>query len=137
MVIELSLGGLLTLLGIPTAITSLGLWILQRKMAKREEIRDKREAAREKNEVLLIQNTRAALALAEATAIAVQRIPDAHCNGDMHAALEYARQGETRTKGLFDGAGRQGHLLRAAMKLFLLALLGIVELLRADQKGGP
>lgn len=92
MVIELSLGGLLTLLGIPTAITSLGLWILQRKMAMREEIRDKREAAREKNEVLLIQNTRAALALAEATAIAVQRIPDAHCNGDMHAALEYARK---------------------------------------------
>lgn len=92
MVIELSLGGLLTLLGIPTAITSLGLWILQRKMAKREEIRDKREATREKNEVLLIQNTRAALALAEATAIAVQRIPDAHCNGDMHAALEYARK---------------------------------------------
>lgn len=92
MVIELSLGGLLTLLGIPTAITSLGLWILQRKMAKREEIRDKREATREKNEVLLIQNTRAALALAEATAIAVQRIPDAHCNGDMHAALEYAHK---------------------------------------------
>lgn len=92
MVIELSLGGLLTLLGIPTAITSLGLWILQRKMAKREEIRDKREAAREQNEVLLIQNTRAALALAEATAMAVQRIPDAHCNGDMHAALEYARK---------------------------------------------
>ena len=92
MVIELSLGGLLTLLGIPTAITSLGLWILQRKMAKPDEIRDKREAAREKNEVLLIQNTRAALALAEATAIAVQRIPDAHCNGDMHAALEYARK---------------------------------------------
>lgn len=92
MVIELSLGGLLTLLGIPTAITSLGLWILQRKMAKREEIRDKQEAAREQNEVLLIQNTRAALALAEATAVAVQRIPDAHCNGDMHAALEYARK---------------------------------------------
>lgn len=92
MVIELSLGGLLTLLGLPTAITSMGLWMLQRKMAKQEEIRDKREAAREKNEVLLIQNTRAALALAEATAIAVQRIPDAHCNGDMHAALEYARK---------------------------------------------
>ena len=30
MVIELSVGGLLTLLGIPTAITSLGLWLLQR-----------------------------------------------------------------------------------------------------------
>lgn len=27
-----------------------------------------------------------------AAAVAVQRIPDAHCNGDMHAALEYARK---------------------------------------------
>ena len=34
----------------------------------------------------------AAIALGEATAQAVQRIPDAHCNGDMHAALEYARK---------------------------------------------
>ena len=85
MVIELSVGGLLTLLGIPTAITSLGLWLLQRRISKRE-------AVREQNEVLLVQNTRAALALAEATAVAVQRIPDAHCNGDMHAALEYARK---------------------------------------------
>ena len=25
-----------------------------------------------------------------ATARAVQRIPDAHCNGDMHAAIDYA-----------------------------------------------
>ena len=90
MVIELSVGGLLTLLGIPTAITSLGL--LQRRSSKREAVQDAREAAREQNEVLLIQNTRAALALAEATAVAVQRIPDAHCNGDMHAALEYARK---------------------------------------------
>ena len=29
-----------------------------------------------------------ALSLSEATARAVQRIPDAHCNGDMETALE-------------------------------------------------
>lgn len=81
MVIELSVGGLLTLLGIPTAITSLGLWLLQRRISKREAVQDAREAAREQNEVLLIQNTRAALALAEATAVAVQRIPDAIATG--------------------------------------------------------
>lgn len=38
----------------------------------------------------LIESNWAAIALGEATAKAVQRIPDAHCNGDMHAALEYA-----------------------------------------------
>ena len=36
------------------------------------------------------QADNAAIALAEATAKAVQRIPDAKCNGDMHAALDYA-----------------------------------------------
>ena len=49
MVIELSVGGLLTLLGIPTAITSLGLWLLQRRISKREAVQDAREAAREHN----------------------------------------------------------------------------------------
>ena len=38
----------------------------------------------------LIESNWAAIALGEATAKAVQRIPDAHCNGDMHEALEYA-----------------------------------------------
>ena len=57
---------------------------------KRQKERDKKEEAREKNELLNTQATWAAVALAEATARAVQRIPDAKCNGDMHAALDYA-----------------------------------------------
>ena len=43
-------------------------------------------------EKALCKSIGAALSLGEATAEAVARIPDAHCNGDMHAALEYARQ---------------------------------------------
>lgn len=38
----------------------------------------------------LLKELADAIALGEATAKAVQRIPDAHCNGDMHAALDYA-----------------------------------------------
>lgn len=49
-----------------------------------------REKAREKIMVQLINGNNAAIALGEATARAVQRIPDAHCNGDMHKALDYA-----------------------------------------------
>lgn len=105
MVIELSVGSLLTLLGIPIAITAFCSWMLQRRIAKREAIQDAREAAREQNEVLLIQNTRAALALAEATAVAVQRIPDAHCNGDMYAALEYARKVKHKQKDFLTEQG--------------------------------
>lgn len=65
------------------------VWRLQRKLEKREKLEEEREKAREQNELFLIKGTSAAIALGEATARAVQRIPDAHCNGDMHAALEY------------------------------------------------
>ena len=92
MVIELSVGGLVTLLGLPTAITAFCFWLLQQRITKRDKAQEEREKAREKNEVLIIKGMGAAIALGEATAKAVQRIPDAHCNGDMHAALEYARK---------------------------------------------
>ena len=92
MVIELSIGGLVTLLGLPTAITAFCFWLLQQRITKRDKAQEEREQAREKNEVLIIKGMGAAVALGEATAEAVQRIPDAHCNGDMHAALEYARK---------------------------------------------
>ena len=92
MVIELTIGGLVTLLGLPTAVTGLCFWLLQQRITKRDKAQEEREKAREKNEVLIIKGMGAAIALGEATAEAVQRIPDAHCNGDMHAALEYARK---------------------------------------------
>ena len=92
MVIELSIGGLVTLLGLPTAITAFCFWLLQQRITKRDRAQEEREKDREQNVVLIIKGMGAAIALGEATAEAVQRIPDAHCNGDMHAALEYARK---------------------------------------------
>lgn len=99
-------------MGIPSAITGFLIWNFERKITLRdkekeaaaERERKKQEAAeaerrkqaqeheraREELELILVQGTRAAIALGEATAKAVQRIPDAHCNGDMHEALEYA-----------------------------------------------
>lgn len=67
-------------------------------LAARDRRRDKRERdqlaqqqrMQEQLMLKLIESNWAAIALAEATAKGVQRIPDAHCNGDMHAALEYA-----------------------------------------------
>lgn len=88
-------------IGVPSVIFSFILWRIERGIVKREAERDKvrekeekerveRETAREKNEIYIIKSVGAAIALGEATARAVQRIPDAHCNGDMHAALDYA-----------------------------------------------
>lgn len=88
-------------LGIPSALTGFLVWNFERKIAKREAKREKeqeerhkkeaeREKAREELQILTIQGVSAAIALGEATAKAVQRIPDAHCNGDMHDVLNYA-----------------------------------------------
>ncbi len=79
-------------MGIPTAITAFCNWSLQRKIAERERAAEEREKNRERLDLSLLQSSQAAIALGEATARAVQRIPDAHCNGDMHAALEYAKR---------------------------------------------
>ena len=86
---------------IPSAITGFCFWCIEQKIQKQSKKREdeekelrkaqeKREQAREQHELLLIQG--------EATAKAVQRIPDAHCNGDMHAALEYAAEIKHRQK---------------------------------------
>lgn len=112
----MTVGEIAAICGIPSALT-VGIvgflfWLLERRIAKKEAERvaqeEKLAAAREKQEQKLererqnrdenrrefeknlLATSNAALALGEATARAVQRIPDAHCNGDMHAALNYA-----------------------------------------------
>ena len=88
--------------GIPSSLLAFFVWNIQRKITKREAERDKaeekrlaeekqKEEAREQHELLLIQGVGASLSLGEATARAVQRIPDAHCNGDMHAVKHKQR----------------------------------------------
>ncbi len=88
---------------IPSAITGFCFWLIEQNIQKRAEREkterekrrkevDARERIREKNELCIINSVNASLALGEATARAVQRIPDAHCNGDMHAALDYAQK---------------------------------------------
>ena len=83
---------LIVAMSIPSAFTGFCFWLLERRLDKREKERDKKDAARRKNEIIIIESVNAAIALGEATARAVQRIPDAHCNGDMHDALEYATE---------------------------------------------
>lgn len=89
-------------MSIPSAITAFCFWMLQRTITKRdaelEEKRKKRQEDHEEQErqrdkllYLIVQTTNASLGLSEATALAVQKIPDAHCNGEMDKALEYAR----------------------------------------------
>jgi len=101
---------------IPSALTGFCFWLIEQRLQKRAKKREdeekerrkeeeKREKLREQQELLLVQGVGAAIALGEATAKAVQRIPDAHCNGDMHAALDYAAKVKHEQK---DFLARQG-----------------------------
>lgn len=73
--------------------------------AEDKKHREEQEKAREQMMVKLLQSVNASIALAEATARAVQRIPDAHCNGDMHDALAYAIRVKHDTKDFMTQQG--------------------------------
>lgn len=103
---------------IPSAICGFGVWLIERRISKRDKLAEekhkkeqeeleKREKTRQENEFMTLKSVGAALALAEATAKAVQRIPDAKCNGDMHAALEYAAKIKHEQKDFIERIGIQ------------------------------
>lgn len=90
-------------MGVPSAVMGLLIWWLKRHIDKKEEKREAREANTEKLMLLIMQETRSTNVLATATAKAVQRIPDAHCNGDMTEALRRASEIQNEEKEfLFD-----------------------------------
>lgn len=74
-------------MGVPSAIMGLIVWSLKKRIDAREKDQDEKNSAQQKLMVLLVQSTRASIALGEATAHAMQR---GHTNGDMEEALKYA-----------------------------------------------
>lgn len=94
---------ILVMWGVPSALTGLFIWFFKRHIDKKDAEKAAKEAAarkaaedREKNYermmLMIMQTSRATYVVAEATAKAVQRIPDAHCNGDMTSALAEAER---------------------------------------------
>lgn len=91
---------LLIAAGVPSALTAFCFWLIERRMQKRAEEEkeernrrqkdlDEKEKSREELQYITLEALDGCLSLSEATAKAVQRIPDAKCNGDMHSALSY------------------------------------------------
>lgn len=79
----------LVLAAAPSAICGFGFWVLERRITQKEKRQEEREKVREQNELLLVKSVGAAIALGEASAIALK---NGHTNGETEAALEYARQ---------------------------------------------
>lgn len=97
----MNMTALLIAMSIPSAITAFCFWMIERRISlrdkrddekrkKRQDYVDEKQEKRDELQLLLIKTVNASLALGEATARAVERIPDANCNGDMHDALAYA-----------------------------------------------
>lgn len=97
--------GLLETWGVPVAITGILVWWLKKCIDKNERKRENQEKKREEFVLKILQTTRATNVLAEATARAVQRIPDAKCNGDMKAALEQAAKIQKEEKDFLINQG--------------------------------
>lgn len=87
---------ILFLIGLPTAVTSAVVgfifWLFKRKVERDKKEQEERDKNIEKLMIVMFQTSRANNVLSVATAKAVQRIPDAHCNGDMTTALEEAEK---------------------------------------------
>lgn len=79
--------GFVGAMGIPSALTGILSWRAKRRMEQHEADQANKQAQQEKLLLLIVQSTRASIALGEATAHAQQR---GHTNGDMEAALHYA-----------------------------------------------
>lgn len=91
--------------GIPSAVFGLFIWWFKRYIDKRAKHDEERESNREKLNVALVQGVFAAISVSEATARAVQRIPDAHCNGDMTAALNFSRKVKNNLRDFLTSQG--------------------------------
>lgn len=83
-----TLEALFLAMGVPSAIMGFIGWYLKRTIDKREMQRQKRENNREALMLMMMKSERENTNLCIAIAKAVQRIPDAKCNGDMTAALK-------------------------------------------------
>lgn len=79
---------LILLFGIPSAITGFAVWWIKRRIEANEKKAKEHEENLEALILMMMQSSRANNVGITAIAKAVQRIPDAHCNGDMTEALE-------------------------------------------------
>lgn len=107
----------LLVIGLPTAVTSavigFGFWLLKRKFDKDKKEQEERDRNVEKLMIMMFQTSRANNVLSVATAKAVQRIPDAHCNGDMTSALKEAEKMQKDEKNFLVDQGIK-HILENA-----------------------
>lgn len=84
----MDISSILLTFGVPSALFGIVVWYFKRSIEKRDKRQVEQEQNIEQLMLMLMKSNRANSVLCTAIARAVQRIPDAHCNGDMTRALE-------------------------------------------------
>ena len=79
---------ILILFAVPSSITGLFVWWVKKKLDQQEERQLEREKNQEQLMIMMMNSTKANSIGIQAVARAVQRIPDAHANGDIDSAIE-------------------------------------------------
>ena len=89
---------IIALMGIPSAILGLIIWAFKRSFDQKEKRHLEQEKSREALMLMIVKSTRENTKLCIAIAKAVQRIPEAHCNGDMTEALKQVEKANREEK---------------------------------------
>ena len=79
---------ILILFAIPSSVSGLFFWWVKKKLDQQEERQLEREKNQQELMIMLMNSTKANSIGIQAVARAVQRIPDAHANGDIDSAIE-------------------------------------------------
>lgn len=79
---------ILILFAVPSSITGLFVWWVKKKLDQQEERQLEREKNQQELMIMLMNSTKANSIGIQAVARAVQRIPEAHANGDIDSAIE-------------------------------------------------
>lgn len=84
----MDISSILLTFGVPGSLFGILVWYFKRSIEKRDKRQMEQEQNIEQLMLMIMKSNRANSVLCSAIARAVQRIPDAHCNGDMTKALE-------------------------------------------------
>ena len=79
---------ILILFAIPSSVSGLFFWWVKKKIDQQEERQLEREKNQQELMIMLMNSTKANSIGIQAVARAVQRIPEAHANGDIDSAIE-------------------------------------------------
>lgn len=91
--------------GFSAVIIGLIVGVMQKKFEKIERRREEKEQRQEALQRIILESLDGAMDLSISTATAISRIPSAHCNGDMHAALEAAQKTKENQRRAMTAAG--------------------------------